>query len=226
MSVYGFDENRLKKEVLTLDEFKKYSYLKIYTRYDDVPNCKGVTDMRAVAQNMPTPSVLVVYLAGEIFSGVGNGILTIKKNTTTNTAVFVFERVFSPDTYFCHFVADDQTNWSGTKMLWHRVLDSDVLPVCAIVSTAGGQDLTVGGLMSKKIVIENVIPTSNNYPVVLADMHAENSLVRLPVIINISVNTDKNRYEILINNPNESKAEGRISWRVTQNYTTRNGELK
>ena len=99
--------------------------IKTYSNYNQVPNCQGVGDMRKVAQNMAKPGILVTYINDKNLPGGGNGVLTIRTNTTSNTAIFMFESVTSHQTYVCHFFAEDSSNWIKTAMTWVRVLDSD-----------------------------------------------------------------------------------------------------
>lgn len=101
--------------------------IKTYSDYNQVPNCQGVGDMRTVAQNMAKPGILVRYINDPNLPGGGNGVLTIRTNTTTNTAMFMFEAIDSQKTYICHFFAPDGSNWIKTGMTWNEVaLDDNV----------------------------------------------------------------------------------------------------
>ncbi len=103
--------------------------IKTYSSYDQVPNCQGVNDMRKVAQNMAKPSVLVRYINDPNLPGGGNGVLTIRTNTTTNTAMFTFEPVTNQNTYVCHFFAADSSNWINTAMTWEQIPSSADLTI-------------------------------------------------------------------------------------------------
>lgn len=101
--------------------------IKTYSDYNQVLNCQGVGDMRTVAQNMAKPGILVRYINDPNLPGGGNGVLTIRTNTTTNTAMFMFEAIDSQKTYICHFFAPDGSNWIKTGMTWNEVaLDDNV----------------------------------------------------------------------------------------------------
>lgn len=53
--------------------------------------------------------------------------MTIRTNTTNNTAIFMFESVISQQTYVCHFFAEDGKNWIKTAMTWEQLaLKSDI----------------------------------------------------------------------------------------------------
>ena len=102
--------------------------IKTYSNYNQVPNCQGVGDMRTVAQNMAKPGILVTYINDSNLPGGGNGVLTIRTNTTSNTAIFMFESVTSQQTYVCHFVAENSSNWIKTAMTWERIaLSTDLV---------------------------------------------------------------------------------------------------
>ena len=102
--------------------------IKTYSNYNQVPNCQGVGDMRTVAQNMAKPGILVTYVNDSKLPGGGNGVLTIRTNTTNNSAIFTFEPLFKQDTYVCHFVAEDSSNWIKTAMTWERIaLSTDLV---------------------------------------------------------------------------------------------------
>lgn len=106
--------------------------IKTYSNYNQVPNCQGVGDMRTVAQNMAKPGILVTYVNDSNLPGGGNGVLTIRTNTTNNSAIFMFESVTSQQTYVCHFVAEDSSNWIKTAMKWERIaLSDDILTLDA-----------------------------------------------------------------------------------------------
>ena len=54
--------------------------------------------------------------------------MTIRTNTTNNSAIFTFEPLFKQDTYVCHFVAEDSSNWIKTAMTWERIaLSTDLV---------------------------------------------------------------------------------------------------
>lgn len=95
--------------------------IKTYSAYNQVPNCQGVGDMRTVAQNMAKPGILVTYVNDSNLPGGGNGVLTIRTNTTNNSAIFTFEPLFNQDTYVCHFVAEDSSNWIKAAMKWDKI---------------------------------------------------------------------------------------------------------
>lgn len=103
--------------------------IKTYSNYNQVPNCQGVGDMRTVAQNMAKPAVLVTYVNDSNLPGGGNGVLTIRTNTTNNSAIFTFEPLFKQDTYICHFVAEDSSNWIKTAMTWEKITTSTDLTI-------------------------------------------------------------------------------------------------
>ena len=106
--------------------------IKTYSNYNQVPNCQGVGDMRTVAQNMAKPAILVTYVNDGNLPGDGNGVLTIRTNTTSNTAIFTFDSVTSQQTYVCHFFAEDSSNWIKTAMTWERIaLSDDILTLSA-----------------------------------------------------------------------------------------------
>ena len=102
--------------------------IKTYSNYNQVPNCQGVGDMRTVAQNMAKPGILVTYVNDSNLPGGGNGVLTIRTNTTNNSSIFTFEPLFKQDTYVCHFVAENSSNWIKTAMTWERIaLSTDLV---------------------------------------------------------------------------------------------------
>lgn len=123
--------------------------IKTYSSYDQVPNCQGVGDMRTVAQNMAKPGMLVKYINDKNLPGGGNGILTIRTNTTTNTAMFMFEAIDSQKTYICHFFAPDGSNWIKTGMTWNEVaLDDDVQTLENKISTLENKISTLDNITS------------------------------------------------------------------------------
>lgn len=207
----------------TLDNQLNSSYkMKTYSAFSQVPNCTNDTPMRTVAQRMPTPSVLVTYVDDKKYPGSGNGILTIKKNTTTNTAVFEFEEVGSNATYYCHFFAGDTNNWAATTVNWTRAINSGVIPQYSKIYTANSQEISISMIGSKKILVDGVIPSARNALVVSATMYNKGKTVRLPVIVNVSTNTTENKYEIYVYNPNDYDVEGLISWKIIKDETTWN----
>ena len=119
--VYAIRGDKNWQETMTKQQIEDYAKIKTYNNYNQVPNCQGVGDMRTVAQNMAKPGILVTYINDSNLPGGGNGILTIRTNTTSNTAIFMFESVTSQQTYVCHFVAEDSSNWIKTAMKWDKI---------------------------------------------------------------------------------------------------------
>ena len=103
--VYAIRGDKNWQETMTKQQIEDYAKIKTYSSYNQVPNCQGVGDMRTVAQNMAKPGILVMYVNDGNLPGGGNGVLTIRTNTTNNSAIFTFEPLFNQDTYVCHFVA-------------------------------------------------------------------------------------------------------------------------
>lgn len=192
--------------------------IKTYSDYNQVPNCQGVGDMRTVAQNMAKPGILVKYVNDGNLPGGGNGVLTIRTNTTSNTAIFMFESVTSQQTYVCHFFAEDSSNWIKTAMTWVRVLDSDVIPHYARFVDAGYQDVTIPA-NNFKIITATLTPTNIARVVIPnANMHIDgDSSSPRPIIINAML-SDVNKYNIVMYNPFDFDVTGRVSWRTIVDY--------
>ena len=130
--VYAIRGDKNWQETMTKQQIEDYAKIKTYSSYNQVPNCQGVGDMRTVAQNMAKPGILVMYVNDGNLPGGGNGVLTIRTNTTNNSAIFTFEPLFNQDTYVCHFVAEDSSNWIKTAMKWERIaLSDDILTLDA-----------------------------------------------------------------------------------------------
>ena len=126
--VYAIRGDKNWQETMTKQQIEDYTKIKTYSNYNQVPNCQGVGDMRTVAQNMAKPGILVTYVNDSNLPGGGNGVLTIRTNTTSNTAIFMFESVTSQQTYVCHFFAEDRSNWIKTAMTWERIaLSTDLV---------------------------------------------------------------------------------------------------
>ena len=119
--VYAIRGDKNWQETMTKQQIEDYAKIKTYSSYNQVPNCQGVGDMRTVAQNMAKPGILVTYVHDGNLPGGGNGVLTIRTNTTSNTAIFTFESVTSQQTYVCHFFAEDSSNWIKTAMKWDKI---------------------------------------------------------------------------------------------------------
>ena len=119
--VYAIRGDKNWQETMTKSQIEDYAKIKTYSSYNQVPNCQGVGDMRTVAQNMAKPGILVMYVNDGNLPGGGNGVLTIRTNTTNNSAIFTFEPLFNQDTYVCHFVAEDSSNWIKTAMKWDKI---------------------------------------------------------------------------------------------------------
>ena len=119
--VYAIRGDKNWQETMTKQQIEDYAKIKTYSSYNQVPNCQGVGDMRTVAQNMAKPGILVMYVNDGNLPGGGNGVLTIRTNTTNNSAIFTFEPLFNQDTYVCHFVAEDSSNWIKTDMKWDKI---------------------------------------------------------------------------------------------------------
>lgn len=192
--------------------------IKTYSAYNQVPNCQGVGDMRTVAQNMAKPGILVIYVNDSNLPGGGNGVLTIRTNTTSNTAIFMFESVTSQQTYVCHFFAEDSSNWIKTTMTWVRVLDSDVIPHYARFVDVGYQDVTIPA-NNFKIITATLTPTNTARVVIPnANMHIDgDSSSPRPIIINAML-SDVNKYNIVMYNPFDFDVTGRVSWRTIVDY--------
>lgn len=192
--------------------------IKTYSNYNQVPNCQGVGDMRTVAQNMAKPGILVTYVNDKNLPGGGNGVLTIRTNTTSNTAIFMFESITSQQTYVCHFFAEDSKNWIKTAMTWVRVLDSDVIPHYARFVDVGYQDVTIPA-NNFKIIKATLTPTTTARVVIPnANMHLDgDSSSPRPIIINAML-SDVNKYNIVMYNPFDFDVTGRVSWRTIVDY--------
>lgn len=193
--------------------------IKTYSNYNQVPNCQSVGDMRKVAQNMAKPGILVTYVNDRNLPGGGNGVLTIRTNTTSNTAIFMFESVTSQQTYVCHFFAEDSSNWIKTAMTWVRVLDSDVIPRYASFVDSGYQDVTIPA-NNFKIITKTVTGTNRARVFIpMANMHIDGDTNSpRPIIINAML-TDVNKYNIVMYNPFDFDVTGRVSWRTIVDYS-------
>lgn len=208
-------ENEINTRANTIESNIK---IKTYSNYNQVPNCQGVGDMRTVAQNMAKPGILVTYINDKNLPGGGNGVLTIRTNTTSNTAIFMFESVTSHQTYVCHFFAKDSSNWIKTAMTWVRVLDSDVIPHYASFTDFGGQDVTIPSNNFKIITVTVTATTRARAFIPTANMHVvneENSI--RPIIMSVAL-SDLNTYKIVMFNPFDFDVTGRVSWRTIVDY--------
>lgn len=187
--------------------------IKTYSNYNQVPNCQGVGDMRTVAQNMAKPGILVTYVNDSNLPGGGNGVLTIRTNTTSNTAIFMFESVTSQQTYVCHFFAEDSSNWIKTAMTWVRVLDSDTTLNHLTFGNGGSQNVTLNG-DETKIITAELPETEGDLTIdISAEMHIRYGTQKMPVVVNASLSGQGNNYDILLYNPSPNMIEGTVSWR-------------
>lgn len=216
--VYAIRGDKNWQETMTKQQIEDYAKIKTYSNYNQVPNCQGVGDMRTVAQNMAKPGILVTYVNDSNLPGGGNGVLTIRTNTTSNTAIFMFESVTSQQTYVCHFFAKDSNNWIKTAMTWVRVLDSDVIPHYARFVDVGYQDVTIPA-NNFKIITATLTPTNRARVVIPnANMHIDgDSSSPRPIIINAML-SDVNKYNIVMYNPFDFDVTGRVSWRTIVDY--------
>lgn len=187
--------------------------IKTYGAYNQVPNCQSAQDMRFVAQNMAKPGILVTYVNDSNLPGGGNGVLTIRTNTTSNTAIFMFESVTSQQTYVCHFFAEDSSNWIKTAMTWVRVLDSDTTLNYLTFGNGGSQNVTLNGDETKTITAELPLIDADFTIDISAEMHIRYGTQKMPVVVNASPSGQGNNYDILLYNPSSNMIEGTVSWR-------------
>lgn len=146
--VYAIRGDKNWQETMTKQQIEDYAKIKTYSNYNQVPNCQGVGDMRTVAQNMAKPGILVTYINDSNLPGGGNGVLTIRTNTTSNTAIFMFESVTSQQTYVCHFVAEDSSNWIKTAMKWHNIASGYNETTTVDASNPLGAGLSVSAIIN------------------------------------------------------------------------------
>lgn len=145
--VYAICEDKCWEETMTKEQIEDYAKIKTYSSYDQVPNCQGVKDMRTVAQNMAKPGILVRYIKDPNLPGGGNGVLTIRTNTSSNTAMFMFEAIDSQKTYVCHFFAPDEQNWINTAMTWHNIASGYNTSATIDASNPLGAGLSVSAII-------------------------------------------------------------------------------